>query len=188
MSDAVIVDRLLDVMEKDILPKTEKAVLEGHKIFGAAILLNKDLTLIVAGTNHEGLNPMWHGEVFTIKEFYDLPHHPMPEECIFFSTHEPCSMCLSALAWCGFRKVYFLFAYEETRDDFDIPDDIRILHEIFYCSKPSRKNSYLEMESIMDLIENHPSKEHCYQRIALLKKRYVTMSEQYFGQIKNRDL
>ncbi len=182
MSEAAMVERLLDVIENDILPKTEKAVSQGHKIFGAAVLLKKDLSLVIAGTNHEGQNPMWHGEVFTIKQFYELQRHPMPEECIFLSTHEPCSMCLSALAWSGFKSVYFLFGYEETRDDFEIPDDIRILKEIFRCSRPSRKSSYFDMKSIMEIIHALPEKEIYLDRISILKKKYIHLSEEYFSQ------
>lgn len=182
MSEEAMVERLLDVIEKDILPETEKAVSQGHKIFGAAVLLKKDLSLVIAGTNHEAQNPLWHGEVFTIKQFYELQRHPMPEECIFLSTHEPCSMCLSALAWSGFKSVYFLFGYEETRDDFDIPDDIRILKEIFRCTRPSRKSSYLDMKSIMEIIHDLPVKGIYLDRISILKKKYIHLSGEYFSQ------
>ena len=39
---------------------------------------------------------LYHGEVHTIKRFYEIPaqHRPSPKDCIFLTTHEPCSLCL----------------------------------------------------------------------------------------------
>ena len=102
-----LIERFLDVIEKDIIPRTKRGVEQGHKVFGAAIIRMEDLSLVIADTNHERECPLWHGEVYTIKQFFELSERPDPGECIFLSTHEPCSMCLSALAWSGFPLVYF---------------------------------------------------------------------------------
>lgn len=185
MSSSAMIERFFHVIEFDILPKTICGVAEGHKIFGAAILRRSDMSLVTAETNHEGLNPMWHGEVFTIKTFFDDSEHPAPGDCIFLSTHEPCSMCLSALAWSGFKEVYFLFGYDETKDDFDIPDDIRMLKEIFRCDKPCRKSSYLEMWSIPEMVEEMADPSAYLDKIDDLKQRYLKLSEQYFNHHKS---
>jgi hypothetical protein len=42
-------------------------------------------------------------------------------------------MCLSAIAWSGFDNFYYLFSYEDTRDEFEIPHDRAILAEVFRC-------------------------------------------------------
>src|SRR5262245_25643927 len=70
MSSQSIAARLLDVMEEDILPLTGMGVAMGNKIFGAAILRKSDLSLVIAETNNELENPLWHGEVHTLKRFY----------------------------------------------------------------------------------------------------------------------
>ena len=44
-----LLEKSLDIFAKEILPITEKGVSEGNKIFGAAILKKKDLSLVVAG-------------------------------------------------------------------------------------------------------------------------------------------
>ena len=44
-----LLEKSLDIFTKEILPITEKGVSEGNKIFGAAILKKKDLSLVVAG-------------------------------------------------------------------------------------------------------------------------------------------
>ncbi|KAI5918095.1 cytidine deaminase-like protein [Camillea tinctor] len=56
---------------------------------------------------------------------------PSPRACVFLATHEPCCLCLSALAWSGFARVYYLFSYADTRDVFAIPYDIDILQAVF---------------------------------------------------------
>jgi tRNA(Arg) A34 adenosine deaminase TadA len=65
-----IAPRLLDVIDQNILPLTERGVGEGNKVFGAAILRKSDLSLVMVGTNDETDNPLLHGEINTLNEFY----------------------------------------------------------------------------------------------------------------------
>ncbi|HEN5632231.1 TPA: hypothetical protein U6353_001088, partial [Legionella pneumophila] len=51
-----IIDKLLAITEQTIVPMTQKSILQGNKIFGAAILNKADLSLIIASTNHETEN------------------------------------------------------------------------------------------------------------------------------------
>ena len=55
---ATIAPRLLDVIDSDILPLTERGVAAGNKVFGAALLRKSDLSLVLAGTNDETDNPL----------------------------------------------------------------------------------------------------------------------------------
>src|SRR6185503_12577924 len=114
---AVLADRLLQIIEADIVPKTRAGVAAGNKLFGAAILRKSDLSLVVAGTNGETENPLFHGEVSTLNAYYRLPaaSRPATRDCLFLSTHEPCSLCLSAITWAGFDNFFYLFGYEDTR-------------------------------------------------------------------------
>ena len=138
--------RLLEVVEQEIVPLTAEGVKQGNKLFGAAILQKTDGALVVAGTNRETECPLWHGEVSTIKNLYDLPddRRPAPKDCIFLSTHEPCSMCLSAITWAGYNNFYYLFSYQDSRDSFNIPHDLKILQQLFGCQNGeyTRTNSY----------------------------------------------
>ena len=171
--------RLLDVIEKDIVPLTAEGVRIGCKVFGAAVLRRDDLSLVVAGTNHEAFSPLWHGEVYTIKLFYELQGHPGPSECIFLSTHEPCSMCISALAWSGFREIWHFFGYEQTKDDFNIPHDLRMLREVFGCSAPSRENVYFTRHAIGELVPSLPDPAGAEERMARIRKTYAGLSAVY---------
>ena len=124
--------RLLDVIEKVILPKTQLGVNEGNKAFGAAILRKSDLSLVISRANEETKNPLFHGEISTLNAFYNIPVsiRPNTDECYFLSTHESCPLCLSAITWTGFDNFYYLFGYEETRDAFKIPHNLKILYEV----------------------------------------------------------
>ena len=129
----LLLDKFLEVFNKDILPLTHKGVDLGNKIFGAAIIKKKDYSLVVAGTNNEMENPLWHGEIHTLKKFYEINKEIRPDEkdCIFISSHEPCSLCLSAITFSGFDNFYYLFPYQSTSDEFSIPHDLNILEKVF---------------------------------------------------------
>ena len=57
MDTPALVTRLLDVIENDLVPLSRKRIVEGDKIFGAAILRKSDLSLVVGDTNNETNNP-----------------------------------------------------------------------------------------------------------------------------------
>ena len=72
METAELISRLLDVIENDIVPVTTRGVASGNKLFGAAILRKSDLSVVIAETNNEIDNPLWHGEMHAIKRFFEL--------------------------------------------------------------------------------------------------------------------
>ena len=182
---AEIVERLLDVMENDIIPMTAKGVSEGSKVFGAAILKKSDLSLVLAETNNERENPLWHGEVHCLKRFYEKPADERPDtrDCLFFATHEPCSLCLSAITWTGFDNFYYLFSHEDSRDAFNIPHDLKILKEVFNCEPGgyNRENAYWKSHSLPALAaEMDPTERARLQaRIKAISDRYNGLSETY---------
>lgn len=169
--------RLLDVIEHDILPITEQGVAGGNKVFGAAILRKSDLSLVIAGTNAETDNPLWHGEVHTLKQFYELTDHPATKELLFLSTHEPCTMCLSAITWAGFDNFYYLFSHEDSRDAFAIPHDLKILKEVFGLDPRGyrRTNAFWTAYPIAELIDSAPL--HAQER--RIRDRYADLSGTY---------
>ena len=105
---------------------------------------------------------------------------PGPKECYFIATHEPCSLCLSAITWSGFDNFYYLFSYEDTKDAFKIPHDLKILKEVFNCDDGSynRQNEFWTAHSISEMVEQQSpeQKERLKLRIEGLKKKYDGMS------------
>ena len=75
----ILLDKFIDVFKNNILPLTIKGVDLGNKIFGAAIIKKDDYSLVIAGTNDETKNPLWHGEINTLKKFYELDHKMRPK-------------------------------------------------------------------------------------------------------------
>ena len=180
-----LLEKSLDIFTKEILPITEKGVSEGNKIFGAAILKKKDLSLVVAGSNNETENPIWHGETYTLKKFYEISKDTRPSEkdCIFLCSHEPCSLCLSAITFSGFDNFYYLFPYKITDNEFSIPHDLKILKEVFKVNNGeyNKENSYWKSKSINMLIESLPNskKQKILDQADQIKKKYQTLSNEY---------
>ncbi len=178
-------EKILNIFLKEVLPLTEQGVDKGSKIFGAAIIKKDDLSLVVAETNNEIENPLWHGEMHTLKKFYELKANIRPNEkdCMFLSSHEPCSMCLSAITFSGFDNFYYLFPYSVTNNDFNIPHDLNILKEVFKINdgKYNKENSYWNSQNINLLIDNLPpeKKEKILNQLDEIKKKYQTLSDQY---------
>jgi len=180
---AINYNLILDVFLKSIIPLTRQNINRGNKIFGAAILKKSDFSVITIGTNNEIVNPLFHGEITTINNFFKQKIDLTTKDCIFLSSHEPCSLCLSAITWSGFDNFYYFFPYSDTDKKFKIPHDLKILHEIFYIDKGkyNKFNHYWKSYSILNEINKLPSKkkEILKEKIELIITQYEQFSNQY---------
>lgn len=195
MDDARFAGRLLEVIESEIVPKTAAGVARGNKIFGAAILRKSDLSVVIAETNNETANPLWHGEIHAIKRFYELPEaeRPTPKDCLFLATHEPCSLCLSGITWAGFDNFHYLFSHEDSRDAFAIPYDIQILKAVYAvpdrasgevaADRPlyNRTKAYWTSRDLKQTIAGvtEPERAALFARVEAIVRRYGELSDAY---------
>ena len=182
--DAAFIGRLLGAIEADVVPKTREAVKAGNKVFGACILKKETLETVVADTNKEVEWPLLHGEVSTLRTLQALVNRPKNGDCVFVSTHEPCSLCLSAITWSGFDNFYYLFSYDDTKDTFKIPHDLKILDEVFDCpnGQYKRSNAFWKAYSITTLIDNLKSdddKAKLRHKVNHLRTLYDELSDVY---------
>ena len=195
MFDATpLIDRLISAIERDILPRTRAGVAAGNKVFGAAILRKSDLGIVIAETNNELENPLWHGEMHALKRFYELPAatRPATRDCIFLSTHEPCSLCLSAITWAGFDNFWYMFSHEDSRDEFAIPHDLKILKEVFRLDPGgyNAKNAFWTSYGLRAEINRLPATEAAvfHARLDAIKREYAVLSDQYQSGKSDNDI
>lgn len=186
--DPKFIDRLIEVIEAEIIPLTQQGVRQGDKVFGAAMLRKSDLSTILAATNHETENPLLHGEIQAINRYYEMVNADEskrvdPKDVIFLATHEPCTLCASAIAWGGYDNFYYLFSHEESRDAFQIGHDLNILKEVFRHEPGgyARENAYWTAYSLTDLVENcaPEMRQGFLDRLAKVRAAYAEMSETY---------
>jgi len=144
---------LLNVIEHDILPLTEKGVAAGNKIFGAAILRKADFSTLIAETNNELENPLWHGEMHALKRFYELPDNERPatDQLIFVST------------------------------SFAIPHDLKILKEVFTLEPGgyNRDNSFWNSFNIVEMAQQDENAKTLSAQIEKITAMYDQLSLQY---------
>lgn len=196
-SPATLLSTILRLTEEKVIPLTRKGVSSGSKLFGAAILKRADLEPLTVSTNNERASPLLHGEINCIQEFFasEQSKSTATRDCVFFATHEPCSLCLSGITWAGFNEFYYLFTYEDSRDLFAIPYDIDILEQVFRVPAPgdteetlaarplyNRRNKFFTGRSLAELVdelEDEAEKQHWTAEIKRVKELYNSLSETY---------
>lgn len=166
---------LLDIIEHRILPLTAQGVTDGNKVFGAAVVCGEEVINIATNHEHSEGCPLWHGEMVAIRDFYALPNHPAPQECTLLSTHEPCPMCAAAIAWGGFGQCYYLFDYEDTKQQFSIPHDADILHDLFHpCTALNQQNGFYKLSPLKPLVDDTARLDALWQSYRDLSHHYQT--------------
>ena len=81
--------------------------------FGCVIV--KDGAIVGEGNNRvtSTLDPTAHAEIVAIREACENLHSFQLEDCVIYTSCEPCPMCLGAIYWARVGKLYFA----STRED-----------------------------------------------------------------------
>jgi guanine deaminase len=82
-------------------------IIHGGGPFGAVI--SKEGTLIAGSNNRVVLNsdPTAHAEMLAIREAAGILGTHELDDCILYTSCEPCPMCLGAIYWSGIKKVVY---------------------------------------------------------------------------------
>ena len=173
---------ILDIIIDTLIPETKIAVEKGNKIFGAFVVKKSDLSFVITGTNNEITNPLYHGEISALFNFFKIKNLN-PKDYYFITSHEPCSLCLSAITWSGFDNFYYFFEHNDTKSSFHIPHDLNILQEVFNIQggEYNKVNGYWKSFSIIDQIKaNEDSNKHnLIKKIDKINQLYADLSTQY---------
>ena len=85
----------------------------GDAPYGAVIVDPDKNEIIVKGNNHASINPIWHGEMDALNKLSEtidkdgISVYQIAPKLELYTSAEPCSMCMSALAWSGIGRVYY---------------------------------------------------------------------------------
>ena len=176
--------RLLDVIDHDILPLTERGVAAGNKVFGAAILRKSDLSLVDrrAPTTRPrtrcGTARCTHSSSST-----NFPTHRRP--AIW------CSCPPTSPARCACRRSPGPGSTTSTTSSptripgtaFAIPHDLKILNEVFGLEPGGyrRTNAFWTAYSIPALVESEPEplRTQLREQEQQIRDRYDALSRQY---------
>ncbi|KAI0967621.1 cytidine deaminase-like protein [Xylaria arbuscula] len=192
---SAIIKAILKVAHECIIPLTRESFARNGAPFGAAVLDGgSNLEPVAVAVNDWQACPIYHGETNCIIKYSQIPQErrPAPEHCIFFATHEPCSLCLSSLAWTGFRVIYFLFTYEDAHRMLKEKKDVEIIKEIFKVpesgsageggketdhARPfyNKKNKFFSIYSMQELlgeVEDNEERFRLQQQVAALRDAY----------------
>jgi tRNA(Arg) A34 adenosine deaminase TadA len=164
---AEVIKAIIRVTKELLIPITRESFANGGAPFGGAVL-DQNLSSVMVAVNAWRECPIFHGETNCIRKFYQLPEEerPEPSTCIFFSTHEPCPLCLSSFAWTEFKVIYHLFTYKDSEEMLGVTGDVEIIEEVFRVRAPTdtdeslaarplynRRNKFFSVVSIAELLE-----------------------------------
>lgn len=97
-----------------------KNVFDGGGPFGA--IITKDNVIIAEGVNRvtDSCDPTAHAEVMAIREACLKLQDFKLEDCVLYTSCEPCPMCLGAIYWSHIQSVYYAANREDAaRIQFD---------------------------------------------------------------------
>merc|ERR1712146_457626 len=128
------------------------------------------------------------GEVYCIKQWSEcipVSDRPSAGDSVLLATHEPCCMCISSIVWSGFKKVFYLFPYETTRDQ-GIPHDLDIMYELWRVPRYQRRNKFCAsagiLEGVMALPEDSPERAQLRVQVERIAAKYNALSQKYHSE------
>ncbi|GHF36496.1 nucleoside deaminase [Streptomyces morookaense] len=83
--------------------------------FGAVIVDTVSGEVLASGVNGSKDNPVLHGEMAAMNDYVRRHGNHGWADTTLYTTGEPCSMCMSAMAWANLRRVVWGSSIDELR-------------------------------------------------------------------------
>ncbi|MBT2420359.1 nucleoside deaminase [Streptomyces sp. ISL-22] len=83
--------------------------------FGAVIVDTRNGDVLGSGVNTGADSPLLHGEVVAMNDYVQRHGNQGWTDTTLYTTGEPCSMCMSAMAWANLRRVVWGSSIDEIR-------------------------------------------------------------------------
>ncbi len=119
MSENILTHEQISQFMSVAIEQAWQAVREGHGgPFGACVVEISGMEIISKSHNTVLLSkdPTAHAEINAIRKAAEYKKHYWLDDCILFSTCEPCPMCLGAIYWARLSAVYFDCSREDAAD------------------------------------------------------------------------
>jgi guanine deaminase len=85
----------------------EEGIEKGYGPFGAVIVRNGVIISEAVNSVTASKDPTAHAEISAIRKASEVLDTHNLEDCILYTSCEPCPMCLGAIYWSGLKKVFF---------------------------------------------------------------------------------
>lgn len=96
----------------EVLDIAEQSIASNESPFAAAIMM--DEKLIFSGNKSQTCkNPIYHAEISCINEFCKSFDYHLLDNCIMFTSCEPCLMCFHAIYTAGIRHIVYAASIED---------------------------------------------------------------------------
>ncbi|GHH11757.1 nucleoside deaminase [Streptomyces lanatus] len=83
--------------------------------FGAVIVRSRTGEILGRGVNTGSDSPLLHGEVVAMNDYVRRNGNQGWADTTLYTTGEPCSMCMSAMAWADLRRVVWASSIDDIR-------------------------------------------------------------------------
>ncbi|MFJ7072114.1 nucleoside deaminase [Streptomyces sp. NPDC098781] len=83
--------------------------------FGAVIVHARTGEILGSGVNTGDVSPVLHGEMVAMNDYVSRQGNQGWSDTTLYTTAEPCSMCMSAMAWANLRRVVWGSSIDEIR-------------------------------------------------------------------------
>lgn len=97
------------------IQEAKKASAQGDYAVGAVLVRGKKVLAVCSNRSKRDENPIAHAETLAVLKGSELLHKRHLQNCVLYTTHEPCPMCASVIVWARLKGVVYGARYRDMR-------------------------------------------------------------------------